>query len=35
MTETYRVFLIAKAQLAQYGIGVEDMNLFVKSVVGI
>ena len=35
MTENYRVFLIAKAQLAQHGIGVDDMNLFVKSVVGI
>ena len=35
MTKNYRVFLIAKAQLAQHGIGVDDMNLFVKSVVGI
>ena len=35
MTKNYRVFLIAKAQLAQHGIGVNDMNLFVKSVVGI
>jgi hypothetical protein len=35
MTRTYRIFVIAKRQLKQYGIEMDDINMFVKSVVGI
>ena len=35
MTKTYKTFMIAKIELKQYGIGMDDMNMFVKSVVGI
>ena len=35
MTKTYKTFMIAKFELKQYGIGMDDMNMFVKSVVGI
>ena len=35
MTEDYNMFLIAKVQLEQYGIDMENMNMFVKSVIGI
>jgi DNA repair exonuclease SbcCD ATPase subunit len=35
MTKTYRTFIIAKRQLKQYGIGMDNIDMFVKSVVGI
>jgi hypothetical protein len=35
MTKTYKIFNIAKFQLAQYGIGMENIDQFVKCVVGI
>jgi hypothetical protein len=35
MTKTYRIFLIAKRQLKQYGIGMDNIDMFVQSVVGI
>jgi hypothetical protein len=35
MTKTYRTFLIAKRQLKQYGIGMDNIDMFVQSVVGI
>ena len=34
-TRTYRIFVIAKRQLKQYGIEMDDIDMFVKSVVGI
>jgi hypothetical protein len=35
MTKTYRTFMIAKRQLKQYGIAMDDIDVFVQSVVGI
>jgi hypothetical protein len=35
MTKTYRTFIIAKRQLKQYGIGMDNIDMFVQSVVGI
>jgi hypothetical protein len=35
MTKTYRTFMIAKRQLKQYGIGMDNIDMFVQSVVGI
>ena len=35
MTKTYKMFMIAKSRLGQYGIVMDDMNKFVNSVVGI
>ena len=35
MTKTYQTFAIIKNQLKQYGIGMENMDQFVKCVVGI
>jgi hypothetical protein len=35
MTTTYRTFMIAKRQLKQYGIGMDNIDMFVQSVVGI
>ena len=35
MTKTYKIFTTAKFQLAQFGIEMDDMEKFVKSVIGI
>ena len=35
MTQTYKMFRTAQSRLEQHGIKMDDMDMFVKSVVGI